>query len=291
MLLADPPSFLLDPWEGAGLAAEPRLYRLAKVTGPFPAMLDRMSHLIFLPTAAGGRLLGLPRTGALLPGEAVLLFGPHAATPHWQAVTGVLAVIGDQALRAMLERLGGTLPEGEPLRSRDPLLTQLLLAMAEAAERGGGAVLPAFAAALLARMAELVQARLPLPSNDTGALAAWRLRRVETFVAENLGRPIRLAELAEAAGLSVFHFSRAFKRSTGLAPQAWLMRRRLARAQELLADGATSLIDAAFEAGFCSHAHLTSSFRRVLGTTPSAWRAHALDRRAAGQPARAAEAG
>ncbi|MDB5374019.1 MAG: transcriptional regulator [Belnapia sp.] len=267
-----------------------RLHRLTRLSGPFPLALGQQTHLVFLPTTNGGRVgLGL-RPSPLLPNELLVVPGPQPAPPVWFGATGLLLLVEDAPLRRMMERLAarpadGMAPHGPslaasvPLRLRDPLLAQLALALAEAMERDDrGALTGPLGEALVARLADALLARAPAPSSDTGGLAAWRLRRVEAFAREHLGRTIRLAELAAVAGLSVFHFSRAFKQTTGHAPQAWLMLRRLERVQELLADSAISLIDAAFEAGFCSHAHLTATFRRVLGTTPSAWRAELLDR-------------
>jgi AraC-like DNA-binding protein len=287
--------------ESHGLTADPaidwlagiRLFQLVRLTGALPRSAADARHVLFLPTATGGRLTAAGKPLPLATGEMVLLVEPQRGALHWQAASGILLAIADAPMRAAAEALAaealaanGTLPPGGILRTRDPLLAQLLHGLAEAAMRGDRfGVARLLAHALLARAADVLLARQPSPGPDAGGLAPWRLRRVEAFAGANLGRTIRLAELASVAGLSVFHFSRAFKQSTGHAPQAWLMRKRLARAQELLADGSLPLIEAAFEAGFCSHAHLTATFRRFLGVTPSAWRAQALDSAATRAPA------
>ena len=261
----------------AAPAAGVRLHHLARLAGGFPLALGRHDHLVFLPTVGGGRVGLGPHPAPLLPGEILVVLGPQPASPHWDAATGLLLLVEDAPLRAMLARLEGRpLADGATLRLRDPLLAQLIRGLAEAVERGDrGPVTGPLGDALVARLADAMPARLPAVPGDGGGggLADWRLRRVEGFAAANLGRSIRLAELAAAAGLSPGHFSRALRRTTGHAPQAWLLRQRLERAQELLAGGGLALADAAAEAGFCSHAHLTATFRRLLGTTPSAWRA------------------
>lgn len=82
--------------------------------------------------------------------------------------------------------------------------------------------------------------------------------------------PITLAELAALGGLSRFHFLRAFKRSTGLTPHAYLVQRRTDVVRRLLASG-NSLADAAAAAGFSDQSHMTRTFVRKYGLSPSAF--------------------
>ena len=72
-------------------------------------------------------------------------------------------------------------------------------------------------------------------------LTPRQLRRVSELADARLGDDLTLDDLAAAAGLSRFHFARAFRRSTGTSPHRWLVARRMARARELLA--ATDLPD------------------------------------------------
>jgi AraC-like DNA-binding protein len=81
-----------------------------------------------------------------------------------------------------------------------------------------------------------------------------------------------LSRVAQACGLSVSHFSRAFKRCTGMSPHRWSLTRRLERAKRLLMKAHFSLADVAFECGFCEQSHLTHAFSREFGLSPGAWR-------------------
>jgi AraC family transcriptional regulator len=83
---------------------------------------------------------------------------------------------------------------------------------------------------------------------------------------------VTLAELAEEAGLSRFHFARAFKESTGLPPQRYVTMRRIERAKQLLANPRKSLAEVALEAGFSSQSHFTGRFREIVGSTPLRYR-------------------
>jgi len=104
------------------------------------------------------------------------------------------------------------------------------------------------------------------------ALPRWRLRRVIGFVDDNLERSIGLDELSDAAGLSRRHFARSFAAELGVTPHRWLMRRRLDRAQVLLATTDDPLSDIAQACGFSSQSHLTSLMRQEAGITPHKWR-------------------
>jgi len=84
--------------------------------------------------------------------------------------------------------------------------------------------------------------------------------------------PIALEDMANAAGLSRMHFAAQFRASTGLSPHEYLVRRRIARAQELLLNPNLSIAAIAMDAGFQTQAHFTVVFRKVVGEPPGRWR-------------------
>lgn len=81
-----------------------------------------------------------------------------------------------------------------------------------------------------------------------------------------------LASLAAAAGLSPFHFARAFRARVGDSPVRHLRRLRLEWAAEALRDGDRTVTRIAHEAGYADAAHFATAFRRWFGCPPSAWR-------------------
>lgn len=103
-------------------------------------------------------------------------------------------------------------------------------------------------------------------------MAPRRLARVVERVEAGLHAPIGLADMAAAAGMSRFHFARAFRAETGETPHAYVTRRRCERAKALILGGEASLAEVAQRCGFAHQAHLTTAFRRVVGTTPGRWR-------------------
>lgn len=103
-------------------------------------------------------------------------------------------------------------------------------------------------------------------------LLKWRLDRVCGFVDRHIDTAISLSDMAAAAGLSRMHFAAQFRAATGLRPHDYLLRRRVAAAQALLADPSRSIVDVALSVGFQSQSHFTTVFKRHLGVPPNRWR-------------------
>jgi len=104
-----------------------------------------------------------------------------------------------------------------------------------------------------------------------GGLASAARRRVLEHVQAHLDGAqdtLSLSRLAGLANLSEFHFARMFRVSMGCSVHQWITQRRLARAQELLADDRLPLADVAAACGFGSACHLSQAFRQQLRATP-----------------------
>lgn len=98
------------------------------------------------------------------------------------------------------------------------------------------------------------------------------LRRAIRFVNENLDSKLKWDEIAGAVGLDPFTFGRGFKLATGMTPHQYIIRCRLRKAMRLLARAELTLADVALEVGCSCQSHLTTLFRKHLGTTPGAYR-------------------
>jgi AraC family transcriptional regulator len=105
-----------------------------------------------------------------------------------------------------------------------------------------------------------------------GGLAPWQIRKVRTYIAENLETKLLIGDLAALVRLSRFHFSRAFKDTFGDTPHRYVLRRRIEHAQGLMLTTKTALAEIALECGLVDQGHLGRSFRRIVGETPAAWR-------------------
>jgi AraC family transcriptional regulator len=89
---------------------------------------------------------------------------------------------------------------------------------------------------------------------------------------DHLGAPIGLDDLAAVVGLSRFHFVTMFRKTTGRTPHAWLVSLRIERAQQLLADPRLPITDIALAVGYETPSSFAAAFRKVTGTTPTAFR-------------------
>lgn len=114
--------------------------------------------------------------------------------------------------------------------------------------------------------------RLEPPPQARGGLPPGIARRVREYVETHLSDSVDLATLAAIAGVSVYHFARTFKQSTGVTPHHYLVKRRVERAQEMLARTQLSLPEIALAVGFSDQSHLTRHFRQLLGTSPGQFR-------------------
>lgn len=98
------------------------------------------------------------------------------------------------------------------------------------------------------------------------------LLRAKDAIDAGYRRPLDVAALARVAHLSPAHFSREFRRAFGETPHQYLLTRRLERAAALLRNTDHSVADICFEVGLASVGSFTTSFRRVHGVTPTAYR-------------------
>jgi AraC family transcriptional regulator len=105
-----------------------------------------------------------------------------------------------------------------------------------------------------------------------GGLSPMVLRRAIERLRSDSDADVSLAALASEAGLSRFHFCRAFKESTGLSPHAWLRQYRLEQAMNMLRDTDESIVSVGAALGYSSQTAFAAAFRKLTGETPSDWR-------------------
>ncbi len=109
-------------------------------------------------------------------------------------------------------------------------------------------------------------------SPDSGRLGFAQENRVLAFIRENLHRDISLSDLAGVAGLSRFHFTRAFKRTTGFSPYQFILSARMERAKSSLANSDRSIFEISESLGFGNQGQFAAAFRKLAGVTPSQFR-------------------
>lgn len=166
---------------------------------------------------------------------------------------------GDVVLRRLVWRLGAHHRGGEPL---------------------GPAYNRAVSRAIVDRLIRLQVARDARHPDSVGLRPDAR-RLVQALIDANLEAPPSAAALAAKVGMGQVRFVREFQVTFCATPHQFVMQRRLMRAREMLASTDASLATIAIETGFASHAHFSTVFRAMTGTTPSAYRGASGARRSA----------
>jgi AraC-like DNA-binding protein len=110
--------------------------------------------------------------------------------------------------------------------------------------------------------------RLPRPEI---AELQHRLHDVQATIAVRCTETLALEELAAVAGMSRYHFVRAFSRAVGMTPHAWQIDLRIRRARRLLDQG-VPLADAALQLGFADQSHFQRAFKQRVAATPGEYR-------------------
>jgi AraC-like DNA-binding protein len=106
------------------------------------------------------------------------------------------------------------------------------------------------------------------PSSNRGGLPPQVARRIRDYIDARTNENVTLEAMAELAGLSVFHFARAFRQSFGLPPHSYLLHRRIAHARRLLEQTELPVSEIALSTGFSDQSHLAKHFRRLTGMAP-----------------------
>lgn len=108
------------------------------------------------------------------------------------------------------------------------------------------------------------------------------VERVVAYLYEQYDQPITLADMADVAILSQFHFARTFREVTGVSPGRFLSAIRLQRAKDLLMTTGLTVTDISYMVGYNSLGTFTSRFTRSVGVTPIQYRSFAQADLAAG---------
>jgi AraC family transcriptional regulator len=191
--------------------------------------------------------------------NVVQLFLPH----------GTLARVAAEADK------DGSIDLTERTAHPDPVTSRLLVSAADVLD--GNEALDAL---FRQQLTDLLAMRLlaahtgkpPAYQPSLGGLAPTALRRAIERLRSDADVDVSLAALASDAGLSRFHFCRAFKESTGLSPHNWLRQYRLEQAIIMLRDPHNSVAIVAASLGYGSQTAFAAAFRRLTGETPSDWR-------------------
>jgi AraC family transcriptional regulator len=262
-------------WEGVKIEH----YRVAP--GEVPVHTHRL-HEVFVPFQGAVTIDGRDPQGVTsrrrTVGEISVMPAGFSFSAHWEEELEYLAVnlTDDYLRRATIDFEANrnariTLACGP----RDPLVRSIAQALAEELDTdqpAGRLYAESLVNALAVHLMRHYSTDALVPDLQFGGLPAHRLRRVTDFIEANLDHDLELAEIAEAAELSPYHFARSFKQTTGVTPIQFLMQRRIERAKQLLAGSELPLAEIALSVGFKNQSHFSTLFRKFTEITPKAWR-------------------
>lgn len=280
--LRDTNGILRQPWirparTSAGLGWS-GLYVSTQREAPYRASFDPAStHLLILHlngpvTVRRGH--GALTSSCQIPAGGMFLHpaGSDLTVELGGALDTVHVYVSDDQLQEAAEE---TRPVrlAEEFGVADPMLEQLALALDGVLrdwQPSARTYVDHVGGLLAAHLAHRHGLRAPRPPRS--GLGARQLDAVCGLMRQRLAEPVSLAELADAAGLSVSQFARRFKVSTGTAPHQYLLGLRVDAAARLLRAGSQPIADIAVSCGFSHQEHLTRVLRARLGTTPAALR-------------------
>jgi AraC-like DNA-binding protein len=155
-------------------------------------------------------------------------------------------VVRDAALGALYEQAAQAMAQPRESLRADALMRELLLRVLQRHGEAGARNL------------------------RTAPAGAQRLRRVREFVEANYSQDLTVQALAQAAGLSRAHLSRAFAQEFGVPPHVYLNTVRVRQAQAAMLRG-EPLAEVAAACGFADQSHFTRRFKGAVGVAPAEW--------------------
>lgn len=220
-------------------------------------------------------------TGTFRPGVVIII--PEGASSRWdipKPVDVVQLYLPHRTLARVADEADAAKPIDllERTAHPDPITSRLLLSAADVLD-GNERLDSLFRQQLTDLLAtRLLAAHAGAPTAVqpvVGGLAPKVLMRAIERLRSESDADVSLAALAADAGLSRFHFCRAFKESTGLSPHAWLRQHRLEQAMNMLRDTDASVVSIAVTLGYSSQTAFAAAFRKLTGESPSDWRRRA----------------
>ena len=158
----------------------------------------------------------------------------------------------------------------------DPLLEQMAMALLDTLRRPEDRGSVRYVESVVHVMAaHLLRRYSPLKSGGAahdGSQTAHRLERVLELIEAHIGDETCLDKLAQDAGMSLSYLTRVFSKTYGTTIHQYILQRRVERAKSLLAATDEAIADIAYRTGFSSQSHLASTFKKLTGVTPGAYR-------------------
>jgi AraC family transcriptional regulator len=112
----------------------------------------------------------------------------------------------------------------------------------------------------------------PKPQAYEGGLTPYRLQQATDYIHAYLDVNLRVSQLSQVVGISEYHFSRQFKKSTGLTPHQYITRQRIDKVKQLLKNTKLPIAEISSDCGFTHQSHMGRVFKEHIGSTPKKYR-------------------
>lgn len=225
----------------------------------------------------GARLM---HRGILQPGT-LAFSGPRSSTVRGTFYAGFdhfRLYLPQSVIAECHEMTHGRLPNSpiqllEAAYSRHPHMVALMSSLLQAGDDPEPCLVEGISLALTYTLMMQYAHHVPYPERTYRSVCTGVKRAID-YIEAYLDQKISLSQLASLSGMHRAQFAMAFKAAMGLPPHQYIVHRRLHRAKQLLAARTMSITEVALHSGFCSQAHMTATFRRLLGQTPGQWCQH-----------------
>lgn len=214
-------------------------------------------------------------------GDVVIIPANTHHISRWQSEAEFLILSLEQAFltRAAFESIDFQNLEIIPhFAAPNPLIQQVGLALKselESDHRGSRIYIESLTTTLCIHLLKhySVSREKIISYSSAKGLSPRNLQQVIDYIHDNLEKDLSLAEISQVVGMSIYHFSRLFKQSTGFTPHQYVMNSRIEKAKHLLTNSEQPIEQIFEQVGFQSQSHFTNVFHKLVGITPKVYRA------------------
>lgn len=262
-------------WEGISLE---HLHFPASDISDVTAMSHHLTLQLGTPKTVELKASGKFSRQQMIPGNVCITPAQHLHAIRWQSDMEVLTMTLEPTfiMQALQESVNPDRVELIMHRGQnDPLIREILLALKVELETGcpsGRLYGEAMGTALAVHLLKTYTTIKSTPFQSEGGLPQHKLTQVLEYIEAHLDQDIRLADLAALTRMSRYHFCRLFKRAIGVTPHQYVLQQRIERAKRLLKQKDLAIADITLMCGFKNQSHLTTLFRKSIGTTPKSFR-------------------
>lgn len=278
-VLPEQPAASSQPYNWTGIIAEQYHHRPNSLIST-----QLQQHLVTLnfgsPYTLTQQFDGRTQQARVVKGNMILTPAGRASEWHWQNNVNVLHLrLEPTFVNTVAEQVLRIDPNHVELVHHfsvsDPMTEQLgrALLMELLSEHPSGRLyVDSLTNVLVAHLLKHHSAAPRVQEKPTLGLPPYKLQQAIDYIHNHLEIDITLADIAAQVDMSPYYFARQFKQSAGVAPHQYHTQQRVERAKELLSQGDESIADISFRLGFTHQSYFTAQFRRLTGTTPSAFR-------------------